>query len=67
MAAPKCPECDASGVEKIVSTPSNEKSRANAPWYYIAHCDECGHVYGIFTKHVFGNSGPQLIVERNRD
>lgn len=64
MADPKCPECAATGVEKIVSTPSQESSRTNTPWFYITHCDDCGHVYGVFTKHVFGNSGPQLIVER---
>ncbi len=63
MAEPKCPDCGASGIEKIVSTPSKEQSRERRPWFYVAHCDNCGHVYGIFTKHVFGKSGPQLIVE----
>lgn len=65
MAEPRCPECAASGTEKIVSRPSKEKARDNSPWFFIAHCDECGYVYGVFTKHVFGRSGPQLIVERN--
>jgi uncharacterized Zn finger protein len=64
MAEPKCPACSASGIDKIVSTPSAEKSRENTPWFYVSHCDECGHVYGTFTKHVFGRSGPQLIVDR---
>lgn len=63
MADPKCPSCDTSGIEQIASTPSKEVSRENTPWYYVAHCDNCGHVYGIFTKHVFGRSGPQLVVE----
>ena len=63
MAEPKCPDCGESGIDKVVSTPSKEQSREKTPWYYIAHCDNCGHVYGIFTKHVFGRSGPQLIVE----
>jgi hypothetical protein len=63
MADPKCPACDTSGVEQIDSTPSKEVSRDNTPWYYVTHCGNCGHVYGIFTKHVFGRSGPQLIVE----
>ena len=63
MADPKCPECETRGSEHIVSTPSKEKSRENTPWFYTAYCDNCGYVYGIFTKHVFGRSGPQLIVE----
>jgi len=65
MTEPKCPQCDASGIDKIVSRASQEKSRENTPWFFVAYCDECGHVYGVFTKHVFGKSGTQLIVERN--
>ena len=63
MAEPKCPSCDASGIETVVSKPSAERSRQNTPWFYVAHCESCGHVYGVFTKHVFGRSGPQLIVD----
>lgn len=63
MADPKCPDCGESGIEKIVSAPSKEQSRLNAPWFYVTHCDACGHVYGIFTKHVFGRSGPQLVID----
>ena len=66
MAEPKCPNCGASGIEKVASTPSKELSRERRPWFYVAHCDDCGHVYGIFTKHVFGKSGPQLIVESKK-
>ena len=64
MAEPVCPSCKISGIDKIVSKPSAEKSRENTPWYFVAFCENCGHVYGIFTKHVFGRSGPQLIVDR---
>ncbi len=67
MADPKCPECAVSGIEHIVSSPSKEKSRENTAWFYVAHCDSCGYVYGIFTKHVFGRSGPQLIVEGKKN
>jgi len=63
MANPKCPDCGESGIDKITSTPSEERSRENTPWFYVSHCDNCGHVYGIFTKHVFGRSGPQLVIE----
>lgn len=63
MADPKCPDCGTSGIEKIVSMPSKERSKEQRAWFNVAHCSECGHVYGIFTKHVFGRSGPQLIVE----
>jgi uncharacterized Zn finger protein len=64
MSEPKCPECGVNGIEKIVSRPSKEKSRENTTWFFIAYCDDCGHVYGIFTKHIFSKSGTQLIVER---
>jgi len=64
MAEPKCPQCGVSGIEKIVSQASKEKSRENTPWFFVVHCDDCGHVYDVFTKHVFGKSGAQLIVER---
>ena len=66
MAEPKCPDCGETGIEAIVSTPSKELSRERRPWFYVAHCGSCGHVYGIFTKHVFGKSGPQLIVESRK-
>jgi uncharacterized Zn finger protein len=66
MADPKCPDCGATGIEKIVSSPSKELSRERRPWFYVAHCDDCGHVYDIFTKHVFGKSGPQLIVDSKK-
>lgn len=65
MADPRCPECAVSGSDKIISSPSKEKARDNSPWFFVAHCSECGHVYGVFAKHVFGRGGPQLIVERN--
>lgn len=63
MAEPKCPACNTHGMDKIASKPSNQVGRDNTPWYYVAHCEDCGHVYGVFTKHVYGRSGPQLIVD----
>jgi hypothetical protein len=63
MTEPKCPECTTSGIDNFAATPSKQVARDNTPWYYVAHCASCGHVYGIFTKHVYGRSGPQLIVE----
>ena len=63
MADPKCPDCGETGIDKIVSTPSKELSKERRPWFYVAHCGNCGHIYGIFTKHVFGRSGLQLIVD----
>ncbi|MDH4108077.1 MAG: transcriptional regulator [Gammaproteobacteria bacterium] len=63
MADPKCPACSASGIDKVVSAPSVETSREGTPWFFVAHCSQCGNVYGIFTKHVFGRGGPRLIVE----
>ncbi len=51
-AKPTCPECGAAGVEHIVSAPSNEESKGGDPWFNIAYCDQCGHVYGVFAKIV---------------
>lgn len=64
MAEPKCPSCGVVGIDKILSKPSKETSRENTPWFFVSYCENCGHVYGVFTKHVFGRSGPQLIVDR---
>ncbi|MCR9258386.1 MAG: transcriptional regulator [Pseudomonadaceae bacterium] len=53
LAQPKCPDCSVSGSEHIISTPSTERSRAKQPWFYIIHCDTCGHVYNTLSKHSF--------------
>jgi len=53
VAAPKCPDCGVAGVEKVVSTPSRERSKAKQPWFYIVHCADCGHIYNTITKHTF--------------
>lgn len=63
MAEPKCPECGVVGIEHLVTSDSSEKSRDGKPWFNIVYCDSCGHVYGVFAKHVFGpRGGPQLVV-----
>jgi uncharacterized Zn finger protein len=68
MAEPRCPSCDVEGLEHIVSKNSLEKAQNGRPWFNVVHCDACGHVYGVFAKHVLGaRSGPQLVVpERSR-
>jgi uncharacterized Zn finger protein len=53
IAQPKCPDCAVAGSEHIVSTPSRERSKAKQPWFYIIHCDSCGHVYNTLSKHSF--------------
>jgi len=50
MAEPKCPSCGVQGLDHIVSSDSAEKHRSGDAWFNIAHCDECGHVYGVFNK-----------------
>jgi hypothetical protein len=52
MAKPKCPSCSVEGIEHIVSSDSKEESRSGDPWFNIAYCDQCGHVYGVFAKYV---------------
>ena len=56
IAAPKCPACQTTGVDNIVSSPSAERSKAKQPWFYIVHCRNCGHVYDIISKHTFSTS-----------
>jgi hypothetical protein len=51
------------GLEHIVSSDSHAKSKDGMPWFNVVHCDQCGHVYGVLAKHVFGKGGgPQLVV-----
>jgi len=49
---PKCPDCGIIGIKHIVATESEERSQGGDPWFEIAHCDKCGHVYGVFPKIV---------------
>lgn len=53
MAEPRCPACDASGMEHIVSKESRERSKTKQPWFLVVHCDQCGYVYGVLAKHTF--------------
>ena len=65
MAEPTCPRCAAQGTGYIVSKDSREKSRTGQAWYVIVHCDACGHVYGVFPKHVFAETRlPKIVVPR---
>lgn len=58
MADPKCPECGISGLEHIVSEESKQHSKGGDPWFEVAYCKECGHVYGVFAKVIHGPSIP---------
>ena len=66
MADPKCPECGITGIEHIVSRDSTEHSRRREPWFYVAYCDNCGHIYGVFPKHVFTQGKPVQFVMPGR-
>jgi len=51
-------------MDKIVSRPSSETAKKGQPWFFVAQCADCGHVYGVFAKHTFGPpGGPQLVVK----
>ena len=64
MAEPRCPKCEIEGIQHIVTIDSDAKSRDGKPWFDVVHCDNCGHVYGVLAKHVFGKgSGPQFVVQ----
>jgi len=55
MVDPKCPVCDVQDIEKIVSRDSTAESKGGDPWFSIVQCSECGHVYGVFAKHVINH------------
>ena len=50
IAEPKCPSCGVVGMGYIASKDSLVTSRAGDPWFNIAYCGNCGHVYGVFAK-----------------
>ena len=63
IADPHCPSCAVLGMDKIVSRPSSETAKKGQPWFFVAQCADCGHIYGVFSKHTFGPpGGPQLVV-----
>ena len=55
MAEPKCPSCSVQGIDKIVSHESTQQSRSGDTWFEVVCCDNCGHVYGVFAKHVLSH------------
>lgn len=48
--APKCPSCGVTGTEHITCDPGAVTSKGGDPWFEVAYCDQCGHVYGVFAK-----------------
>jgi len=55
-AQPKCPDCQAAGLDNIVSAESKEKNGAGDAWFNIVYCQKCGHIYGIFSKYIITNA-----------
>ena len=67
MAEPKCPSCETQGIDNIVSKESREHSRRREPWFYVVYCSQCGHIYGVFPKHLFTRgSGPHFVLPEKR-
>ncbi len=56
MVEPKCPGCEIVGIDKIVSRESEEANKRGDPWFYIVYCNNCGHIYGVFAKHVISTN-----------
>jgi uncharacterized Zn finger protein len=66
MSEPVCPGCGVAGIDHLVSKESRERSKQRQPWFYVVHCDACGHVYGVFPKHTFSQVGtPRFVLPRN--
>ena len=59
MAEPKCPECGVVGADHLVSKESKERSNDREPWFNIVFCDQCGHVYGLYSKVIIN---PERVV-----
>ncbi|HEY9135026.1 MAG TPA: hypothetical protein VIM85_04475 [Pseudomonadales bacterium] len=55
MTEPKCPDCAVQGINHLVSKDSTEHSKKRDPWFYVVYCNQCGHVYGVFAKHVMAD------------
>lgn len=55
MAEPKCPECGTKGLDKIVSEESSQHSKGGDAWFEVVFCENCGHIYGVFAKHVLAH------------
>ncbi|WP_307941546.1 transcriptional regulator [Pseudomonas mosselii] len=60
MAQPKCPDCGITGIEHITCEESTVQSKGGDPWFEVAFCDACGHVYGVFAKIVKGPTPPSF-------
>ena len=54
-AEPRCPSCGITGIKHIQSRRSVQQARNGQPWFEVACCGNCGHVYGVFAKHVFSH------------
>jgi len=61
MAQPKCPDCGAVGMDQIVSEESKQQSRGGDAWFDVVYCEHCGHIYGVFAKHVSSHVAPPPI------
>jgi len=58
IAKPKCPECKVEGIENIEQEESSIRNKVDDPWFNVAFCKQCGHVYGVFAKIVHPPSRP---------
>jgi hypothetical protein len=56
VAGPKCPSCGTVGIDHIVSEESAQQAEGGDPWFEVAFCDTCGHIYGVFAKVVLWRS-----------
>lgn len=64
MADPKCPSCDIEGIDHIVSGSSKEEDTDGNEWFNVVYCDNCGYVYGVFTKYltVYQTPTPPVVI-----
>lgn len=60
IAEPKCPDCKIQGAKYITCCETEVQSRGGEPWFEVAHCSQCGHVYGVFAKIVKSPTTPSI-------
>ncbi len=59
MTEPKCPECGVVGADHLVAKESKEHTQDGEPCFHIVFCDQCGHVYGVYSQVIIQ---PQRVV-----
>ena len=53
---PVCPSCQVKGKDHMANTGSTQKAPGGLSRFDIIHCDQCGHVYGVFANFILSSA-----------